>query len=299
MAQRIATPNRQVNLWGVGKDGFRDGNKAAFINPTELSAGFMNMLQEELAGIAEAAGLVLDPNNNAQVLAALRSAGVFTTPAQFDNTTKAATTEFVQRALGNLSGYAAISSNTTLTAAHAGRGCYFSVAAVATLPVANTVPAGTLIFFTGFTSGATSVARQGTDTIAANVANSTLTSIVILDGEDLILESNGSTQWIAVGGSARLKYAGGFGSSLATSGYQKLPSGLIVQWGSIATSASVDTTVTFPIAFPTAVYSGSCTPNTGGFGTFNGSTVSSGIVNAWSAVGTRVALSISWIAIGK
>ena len=75
MTRRIDTPNRQVNLFGVGKDGFRDGNKAAFINPTELSAGFMNMLQEELAGIVEAAGLVLDPNNNNQLLQAVVKLG--------------------------------------------------------------------------------------------------------------------------------------------------------------------------------------------------------------------------------
>lgn len=39
-----------------------------------------------------------------------------------------------------------------------------------------------------------------------------------------------------------------FTSSLAGSGYQKLPSGLIVQWGNVTYSG-----VTFPIAFPTAV----------------------------------------------
>lgn len=72
MARRINTPNRAVNLWGAGKDGFRSGNKAAFINPTENSADFMNMLQEELAAIVESTGLALDPANNAQVLLAIQ-----------------------------------------------------------------------------------------------------------------------------------------------------------------------------------------------------------------------------------
>jgi len=42
------------------------------------------------------------------------------------------------------------------------------------------------------------------------------------------------------------------GSSLASSGWQKLPSGLIIQWvtGSIATAGDQDQTITFPIAFP-------------------------------------------------
>lgn len=41
--------------------------------------------------------------------------------------------------------------------------------------------------------------------------------------------------------------------SSGASGYQKLPSGLILQWGSVGSlSSSADTTITFPIAFPTA-----------------------------------------------
>lgn len=44
-----------------------------------------------------------------------------------------------------------------------------------------------------------------------------------------------------------------FGASLAASGYQKLPGGLIIQWGvHIATAATG--TVTFPITFPNATF---------------------------------------------
>lgn len=46
-----------------------------------------------------------------------------------------------------------------------------------------------------------------------------------------------------------------FGNSLSANGYQRLPSGLIVQWGSF--SAGV-TSYSFPIAFPTAFASISC-----------------------------------------
>lgn len=43
--------------------------------------------------------------------------------------------------------------------------------------------------------------------------------------------------------------------SLGASGYQKLPNGLIVQWtaGAAVASTNQEQTVTFPIAFPTAV----------------------------------------------
>ena len=47
-----------------------------------------------------------------------------------------------------------------------------------------------------------------------------------------------------------------FTSSQASSGYQKLPSGLIIQWGQVSVSVSANTatqwTWTFPIAFPNA-----------------------------------------------
>lgn len=50
-------------------------------------------------------------------------------------------------------------------------------------------------------------------------------------------------------------FADEFVASLSGSGYQKLPSGLIIQWGVIsylASSGAVGTTASLPIAFPTA-----------------------------------------------
>ena len=44
----------------------------------------------------------------------------------------------------------------------------------------------------------------------------------------------------------------GTNQSLATNGYQKLPGGLIIQWGIVSTTQSEGSkTVTFPISFPT------------------------------------------------
>lgn len=54
-----------------------------------------------------------------------------------------------------------------------------------------------------------------------------------------------------------------FSVSLAGSGYQKLPSGLIVQWGAVSTSASADVTLTFPIAFPTSALCAVAVPVSG------------------------------------
>lgn len=176
---------------------------------------------------------------------------------QFDNSKRFATMEAVRSGLGSLSGFTTINANIVLTAAHAGRGCYFSASAIASLPLANSVPAGTLIHFSSFTTGLTSVARQGTDTIAASSGSSALTSMGLLDGEDLTLESNGNNQWVAIGGTARLRYAGSFKSSMGASGYKfypdaSSPSGYYIeQWGVGTITSGSQSTATFPLAFPT------------------------------------------------
>jgi len=63
-----------------------------------------------------------------------------------------------------------------------------------------------------------------------------------------------STQSTAPYSTAAL--AAQFASSLSANGYQKLPSGLIIQWGSVGYSAAPDisVTVTFPIAFTASFY---------------------------------------------
>jgi hypothetical protein len=43
--------------------------------------------------------------------------------------------------------------------------------------------------------------------------------------------------------------------SLSTNGYQKLPGGLIMQWGNVSPAINTTTTVTFPTAFPNACVS--------------------------------------------
>ena len=54
---------------------------------------------------------------------------------------------------------------------------------------------------------------------------------------------------------------GQFTQSIVANGYQKLPSGLIIQWGAIPT-VNAGVTVTFPIAFPTACFSVADSSNT-------------------------------------
>ena len=60
---------------------------------------------------------------------------------------------------------------------------------------------------------------------------------------------------------AKVKAAASGTYSLATNGYQILPSGLYIQWGQVTgVNASALKTASFPIAFPNAVFSISVTP---------------------------------------
>lgn len=97
--------------------------------------------------------------------------------------------------------------------------------------------------------------------------------------------------------------ANGLGSSFATSGYQKLPSGLIVQWGAFLGNAGSDTTLTYPIAFPNAVYAISGTTTSGSNSDASIFSVqiaglSSVPASVWNNSGTRVSRTCSYIAIG-
>lgn len=172
------------------------------------------------------------------------------TPAQFDNSAKLATTAFVQRAVGGFANFVAYNSNTTLTNAVANYAIQsYGGAITFTLPLGSTMGSGSALTFYNDGAGPLTIATQGSDFIydAANVQ-----PVVLQVGENLQLMSRSTAEWDIVGGSAALKLSSSFGSSLAASGYQKLPSGLIIQWGTATSNSSGVATFTLPIAFPTA-----------------------------------------------
>jgi hypothetical protein len=173
------------------------------------------------------------------------------TPAQFDATNKIATMAAVQRALGSSAGISAYSSNTTLTGPNdAGKWVFASTPGLTfTLPLASSLSPGTMINVAGNGSGVT-VVRQGSDIITYSLSPTSAT-IAPYDTAIFLVVSNGN--WYLVGGESHLATSSSFASSLAANGYQKLPSGLLVQWG--LTGATVAGQVnTFPIAFPSAVF---------------------------------------------
>jgi hypothetical protein len=231
-----------------------------------------------------------------------------TTPTQFDASSKYATTLFVQRQGLQASTFISTTGTTTLNATCfgatvniAGSGAY-SV----TLPLASTAVVGTRIEFQSNNASSCSINRQGTDIINLS-GGSNATGIGIGAGDTVTLEcviSGASGTWLLVGGSIQLKFANAFLSGIGGAGYQKLPSGVIWQWGGATTLLSGDTFVTFPISFPNAILSitfgSSSITSAAGF--VGGNTLSNGgfFINGWStaAASTRATVSALWMAIG-
>lgn len=180
------------------------------------------------------------------------------TPAQFDNSTKLATTAHVQRELGSFSGYSGHTASATLTVSDIGKftnvGTSLPSQAII-LPLSSAAVLGKCIYIESSSSVPFTVQRQGSDTLSSN--GQTITSITVQPGDQLIAVNAGSGQWLLCG-TATLQFSYSFLSNLASNGYQKLPGGLIIQWGRGSTGADSNTYVidtTFPIAFPNACLS--------------------------------------------
>lgn len=229
------------------------------------------------------------------------------TPAQFDNSTKAATTEFVQRALGNMHGFVAVSSNTTLTAAQAGSYVTSNAGSGAvscSLPLISSVPAGTMFVVSHSSSSMTSfgLVTSGTDLLVFDGLSIDANPYAMSYDETVIVISTGVVWKVVASNAAKfLNLGGAFGSSLAANGYQKLPSGLIIQWGAFTTSSSATTNVAFPIAFPNAVRSIVISPNSTGpnFTTYTNAVPASFNADTWTTAGARAVIGNTYIAVGN
>lgn len=199
-------------------------------------------------------------------------------PAQYDNSTKVATTASVKIAGFQFAGANQYNStNATLTDADIGKVVVVGGSGgIFTLPLATAAKVGSTILLT-VQGGAATVNRQGTDTISIG-SNTFITTFNMTGTDHVILECFVPGIWIVISGTPLFGIGtnGVFGASLATSGYKKHPSGEIEQWG-IATTAAGTVNVTFPIAFPTAAYSIELGINSGG-------TVNA--LAAWSALST-------------
>lgn len=177
-------------------------------------------------------------------------------PPQFDASLKLATMAAVQRALGNMNGFTNLAVSTVLTAANIGE--YIVVGSVSglthTLPAASLCPGGKIAVY-NYASYATTFAAPAGTKINVGTAVGTLSSAIVSPGENAIFYSDG-TNW-SMFGSMQMTQSQLFALVKSNSGYQKLPSGLLIQWGFRATAVSAPpgssaNNWTFPIAFPNA-----------------------------------------------
>ncbi|RQQ12628.1 hypothetical protein DF107_15445 [Burkholderia stagnalis] len=175
-----------------------------------------------------------------------------TTAAQFDNSTRLATTSFVQQSLGNMAGTYTTTTSGTLGAAQAGKQVYvFAPGTTQTINFAELKEGARMTVYANYTAaGQTTLAINGPAKFVA-VASATVPTVALNPGEAISLVVDGANLNIEVT-TANLRYSAAFGASLATSGYQKLPSGLIIQWGLTNAANQSSVSVVFPIAFPNA-----------------------------------------------
>lgn len=166
------------------------------------------------------------------------------TPAQFDDSTALATTEFVQRALGNHADFIEVATNRTLTAADAGKAFFITGNVTVTLPTSTALTPG--VAFRFVLSGGSSVTFAGGSEI---VENSGAIHTGAVAGFEVTLHAVASLNQY------RMTLAGDGPHSMSSNGYQRLPSGLIIQWGSASVSANSFVDVTLPISFPQAGFS--------------------------------------------
>ena len=178
-----------------------------------------------------------------------------TTPAQFDSSKLLATTEFVQRALGNPRGNAAVTASRSLTLTDIGKTLWLGSAGPFTLtlptPASLGVPIGA-----GFDVFATSIMG----TLAASGGASIQepdgdygSTFIIKSGQGARLMANSTDQWVVTASTAGLGSNADFVFVLgASAAHQQMP-GLSIKTGSVS-NASTATSIplTFPVAFPVA-----------------------------------------------
>lgn len=216
----------------------------------------------------------------------------WTTAAQFDNTAKLATTAFVQRALGSFTGTSVLTANTTLTSANAGQIIEAVNGITLTLPGLSGTVDGTTFTILNLGTTTVTITAAGTDKILSGLNTSgTATSYAIAPYSTISVVNRGGTTWMVSG-------AGDAPRILSSvSGYTRLPSGLIIQWGqNIPTTAGL--TVSFPVTFPNGLFA----VTTGKTTSSNNNVISAGNYTLssflFSVQNANEATSSVWIAVG-
>jgi hypothetical protein len=217
--RRITGPTA-VDLGG-GRPGFIDENLLAGIEGTDVTAEWLNSVQEEILGPIEAAGLGPDAGDWAQLRKAL------------------------SRLFGG--GLRTVTANTALTADDAGLVLVDASGGSRTyaLPLASAAngrPLRVALVRTDSSGNAVNIQRAGADTIEGAV------NLPLRVGDRITLLSDGVSAWRVVADAPQRR-------TLANPGLIPLPGGFLLQWRSrtLTINGGTSLTVTLPQAMPTDI----------------------------------------------
>jgi len=171
----------------------------------------------------------------------------------------------------------------------------------ASLSVTTTSTFTGVATFTGIPTGAGLVSRFSAPGAIGDVTQSTgqftTCTATTFSGSGASLTSIPAGQLTGDVAAARLTSV--FASSLASAGYQTLPTGLILQWGSNSVTATSTLNVTLPITFPNNFYQAFATMDNIGTGVTNrvgAGIVSTSQIQLQNSSGT---VTVRWFAIGN
>lgn len=180
------------------------------------------------------------------------------TPSQFDNDTSLATTAFVQRALGSFAGYGSVVASRNMVLDDIGKALFVAAGSfnyTMPTPASLGLIAGAAV--TIFTTLSTLTILPGAGAQLNHISTGGVASIAVLAGQSITMVAVTDTTWQSVQSTCGLGKNADFGASLAANGYQKLPGGLIMQWGMVPCpanyTAGAAVAFTLPIAFPNQV----------------------------------------------
>jgi len=284
--------------------------------PTDLEAGFFNDLQEELLTIIENNGIVPTAGVRNQVYQAILKMIDSAVNNDYKVSVRAATTAPINLAApgATIDDVAMVAGDRFLDKDNANgvlRGIYiWNGAAVAATRATDADGIGEL------TSGAIVAVEEGT-TNADSQWMLTTDGTITIDTTPLTFTRKGESNFASDAEAQAFAVANkvlspatlaaafqGSNQDMSPNGRQKLPGGLLLQFGTVTTSAGADLPVSFPITFPNYIRSmstilvGSYTsqrtiqlaghPTTAGFS-----------IAAVDSSNSRVACDIYWWALGK
>lgn len=177
-----------------------------------------------------------------------------------DGSVRDAQSTAIRSLMGNYSGIKILAGETALTVSDTGLLCLGAgslAGSDVTLPkLSATIPGQTINISAG--AGIFNL-KPFTGDPGISIGLSVLSTVPIDVFESIILVSQ-PNGWRVVSGTVLNKYSGMFAATLANNGYERLPSGLIQQWGRVtATSGTGAGIATLPIAFPKGALGGFAT----------------------------------------